>query len=106
MNDYRPVALMSHLMKTLERLFLNLLRPQVQRNQDLLQFVYRPKVSVEDAALHLLHQTHVHQDTSGGMVWILFLDLSSALNTIQPALLQDKLNNMQVDPHLGPIAQN
>ncbi|KAI3361407.1 hypothetical protein L3Q82_013574 [Scortum barcoo] len=30
LNDFRPVALTSHLMKTLERLFLSLLRPQVQ----------------------------------------------------------------------------
>ncbi|KAI3359287.1 hypothetical protein L3Q82_002808 [Scortum barcoo] len=28
LNDFRPVALTSHLMKTLERLFLSLLRPQ------------------------------------------------------------------------------
>ncbi|TWW74094.1 LIM zinc-binding domain-containing [Takifugu flavidus] len=43
LNDFRPVALTSHLMKTLERLFLNLLRPQVQHAEDSLQFAYRDK---------------------------------------------------------------
>ncbi|TWW77337.1 putative RNA-directed DNA polymerase from transposon BS [Takifugu flavidus] len=43
LNDFWPVALTSHLMKTLERLFLNLLRPQVQHAEDSLQFAYRDK---------------------------------------------------------------
>ncbi|KAI3357972.1 hypothetical protein L3Q82_003000 [Scortum barcoo] len=43
LNDFRPVALTSHLMKTLERLFLSLLRPQVQHAQDRLQFAYQAR---------------------------------------------------------------
>lgn len=54
LNDFCPVALTSHLMKTLERLFLTLLRPQVQHVQDRLQFAYQPGVGVEDAILYLL----------------------------------------------------
>ncbi|KAI4899252.1 hypothetical protein NFI96_012202, partial [Prochilodus magdalenae] len=34
LNDFRPVALTSHVMKTLERLLLHLLRPQVQHAMD------------------------------------------------------------------------
>ncbi|TWW74205.1 putative RNA-directed DNA polymerase from transposon BS [Takifugu flavidus] len=60
LNDFRPVALSSHLMKTLERLFLNLLRPQVQHAEDSLQFAYRDKVGVEDAIIYLLHRVHSH----------------------------------------------
>ncbi|KAK0135164.1 RNA-directed DNA polymerase from mobile element jockey [Merluccius polli] len=100
MNDYRPVALTSQLMKTLERLFLSLLRPQVQHAQDPLQFAYRTKVGVDDAVLHLMHRAHTHLDKSRGTVRILFLDFSSAFNTIQPPLLLDKLARMQVDPRL------
>ena len=51
LNDFRLVALTSHLMKTMERLFLNLLRPQVQHAEDSLQFAYRAEVGVEDAVL-------------------------------------------------------
>ncbi|KAI4881531.1 hypothetical protein NFI96_008386 [Prochilodus magdalenae] len=53
LNDFRPVALTSHVMKTLERLLLHLLRPQVQHAMDPLQFAYREKVGVEDD-LHLV----------------------------------------------------
>ncbi|KAI3365314.1 hypothetical protein L3Q82_010404, partial [Scortum barcoo] len=100
LNDFRPVALTSHLMKTLERLFLSLLRPQVQHAQDLLQFAYQPGVGVEDAILYLLHRAHSHLDKGSGTVRILFLDFSSAFNTIQPTLLRDKLSRMGVDPQL------
>ncbi|KAI3376636.1 hypothetical protein L3Q82_017070, partial [Scortum barcoo] len=101
LNDFRPVALTSHLMKTLERLFLSLLRPQVQHTQDRLQFAYQPGVGVEDAILYLLHRAHSHLDKGSGTVRILFLDFSSAFNTIQPiSLLRDKLSRMGVDPQL------
>ncbi|KAI3377600.1 hypothetical protein L3Q82_008766 [Scortum barcoo] len=87
-------------MKTLERLFLSLLRPQVQHAQDRLQFAYQPGVGVEDAILYLLHRAHSHLDKGSGTVRILFLDFSSAFNTIQPTLLRDKLSRMGVDPQL------
>ncbi|TWW53314.1 putative RNA-directed DNA polymerase from transposon BS [Takifugu flavidus] len=100
LNDFQPVALTSHLMKTLERLFLNLLRPQVQHAEDSLQFAYRDKVGVEDAIIYLLHRVHSHLDKGSGTARILFLDFSSAFNTIQPLVLQDKLLQMRVDPRL------
>ena len=100
LNDFRPVALTSHLMKTLERLILNLLRPQVQHAQDRLQFAYQPDVGVEDAILYMLHRIHSHLDKGSGTVRILFLDFSSAFNTIQPPMLHDKLNRMGVEPYL------
>ncbi|TWW53744.1 putative RNA-directed DNA polymerase from transposon BS [Takifugu flavidus] len=100
LNYFRPVALTSHLMKTLERLFLNLLRPQVQHAEDSLQFAYRDKVGVEDAIIYLLHRVHSHLDKGSGAARILFLDFSSAFNTIQPLVLQDKLLQMRADPCL------
>ncbi|KAI4880336.1 hypothetical protein NFI96_004093 [Prochilodus magdalenae] len=99
LNDFRPVALTSHVMKTLERLLLHFLRPQVQRAMDPLQFAYREKVGVEDAMLYLLQSAHSHLDKGGSAVKIMFFDFSSAFNTIQPLQLRDKLARMQVDPH-------
>ena len=55
---------------------------------------------MEDAILYLLHRAHSHLDKGAGTVRILFLDFSSAFNTIQPLILQNKLSAMQVDPHL------
>ena len=89
-----------HLIKTLERLFLSLLRPHVQHTQDRLQFGYQPDVGSDDAILYMLHRVHSHLDKGSGTVRILFLDFSSAFNTIQPPILQDKLNRMGVDPYL------
>ncbi|KAI3365880.1 hypothetical protein L3Q82_000867 [Scortum barcoo] len=60
----------------------------------------QPGVGVEDAILYLLHRAHSHLDKGSGTVRILFLDFSSAFNTIQPTLLQDKLSRMGVDPQL------
>lgn len=87
-------------MKTLVRLLLSLLRPQVQHAEDRLQFAYQPDVGVEDAILYMLHRVHSHLDRGNGTVRILFLDFSSAFNTIQPPILQDKLMRMGVDPVL------
>ncbi|KAI4887226.1 hypothetical protein NFI96_028269, partial [Prochilodus magdalenae] len=41
LNDYRPVALNSHLMKTLERLMLGHMKPLVRAALDPLQFAYQ-----------------------------------------------------------------
>ncbi|XP_035812432.2 uncharacterized protein LOC118471519 [Amphiprion ocellaris] len=100
LNDYRPVALTSHLMKILERLVLQFLQPQVQLVKDPLQFAYQEKVGVEDAVLYLLHRALAYLDVGGCMVRMLFFDFSGAFNTIHPSLLQEKLNIMAVDPYL------
>ena len=64
LNDYRPVALTSHIMKTLERLFLRL-RPLTEHALDPLQFGYRESVGVDDAVLYLLHRAYSDLDEPG-----------------------------------------
>ncbi|KAG5279123.1 hypothetical protein AALO_G00106350 [Alosa alosa] len=100
LNDYRPVALTSHVMKTMERLVLGMLRPQVRHALDPLQFAYQEKVDVDDAITYLLHRTHSHLDKGKSAVRIMFFDFSSAFNTIQPLRLGYKLLQMGVDAHL------
>ena len=51
LKDYRPVALICHVMKVLERLVLTHLRPQVKAVLDPLQFAYQPHLGVEDAVI-------------------------------------------------------
>ncbi|KAI4897881.1 hypothetical protein NFI96_029587, partial [Prochilodus magdalenae] len=99
-KDYRPVALTSHIMKTMERLVLEQLRPTVQPLLDPLQFAYQPRLGVEDAIIYLLNRVYAHLDKPASTVRVMFFDFSSAFNTIQPALLGDKLNVMQVDAPL------
>ena len=87
LNDYRPVSLTSHIMKTLERLILRHLRPQTIHALDPLQFRYREHTGVDDTLLYLLHRAYSYLDELGSQVRIMFFDFSSAFNTIQPLLL-------------------
>ena len=99
-NHYRPVALTSHLMKTLERMILKHLRPLAAPTMDPLQFAYRAGIGVEDAVIYLLHRSLSHLENSGCAVRVTFFDFSSAFNTVQPSLLRGKLEGAGVDPSL------
>ena len=97
MNDLRPVALTSVPMKCLERVIMNRLMPSVNQSLDQMQFAYRPKRSVEDAVLTLLNTACEHLEKGGTYVRALFVDFSSAFNTIQPHLMIKKLLDLRVD---------
>ena len=96
LNDYRPVALTSVVMKSFERLVLSHLKAITDPLLDPLQFAYRANRSVDDAVNMALHYTLQHLDSPGTYARILFVDFSSAFNTILPALLQDKLSQLHV----------
>ncbi|KAK3519479.1 hypothetical protein QTP70_031480 [Hemibagrus guttatus] len=55
---------------------------------DPLQFAYRANRSVDDAVNMALHFILQHLDSQGSYARILFVDFSSAFNTIVPALLK------------------
>lgn len=98
MNDLRPVALTSVAMKTCERLVLKLLKSNVDKYLDPLQFAYRPKRSTDDAILYSLENVYSHLEHTnlGHSTRIMFFDFSSAFNTIQPHILANKLLKMNV----------
>ena len=88
MNDLRPVALTSIVMKCFERIILSNLRPVVEPAVDRFQFAYKTARGTDDATMTLLHKVHSHLDSANfNFVRILFIDFSSAFNTIQPHLL-------------------
>lgn len=89
-SDFRPVAMISHIMKTLEWLLL-----------DPLQLAYEKEEGVEDAILHLLHRAYFHLDKGCGAVRIMVFDFFSAFKTIQPPLLRNKLAAVKADPKLS-----
>ncbi|KAK3551007.1 hypothetical protein QTP70_011525 [Hemibagrus guttatus] len=70
----------------------NITRPLL----DPLQFAYRANRSVDDAVNMGLHFILQHLDKSGTYVRLLFVDFSSAFNTIIPTLLQTKLTQLSV----------
>ena len=83
-------------MKTFERLVLTHLKAITNHLLDPLQFAYRANRSVDDAINMGLHYILQHLDSPGTYARILFVDFSSAFNTIAPALLQDKLTQLNV----------
>ncbi|KAL0177298.1 hypothetical protein M9458_026192, partial [Cirrhinus mrigala] len=63
---------------------------------DPLQFAYRENRSVDDAVNMGLHYILQHLDRPGTYARILFVDFSSAFNTIIPDILQNKLSQLSV----------
>lgn len=58
---------------------------------DLLQFAYRPNHSTEDTISTTLHSVLTHLDHKDTYTKILYIDFSSAFNTIIPLRLMEKL---------------
>lgn len=87
-------------MKTLERMILDQIRPSVSTFLDPLRFAYQPHLGVDDAIIFLLNRLYTHLDQTASSVRIMFFDFSSAFDTIKPALLGEKLTEMQVDAPL------
>ncbi|KAK2177409.1 hypothetical protein NP493_600g02006 [Ridgeia piscesae] len=84
LNDYRPDALTSVVMKTLERLVLMFLKSIIDPLLDQFQFAYRNNRSVDDAVALGLFYVLQHVDIPNTYVRVPFVDFSSAFNTIIP----------------------
>ncbi|KAI5103635.1 up-regulator of cell proliferation isoform X2 [Silurus meridionalis] len=91
LNDYRPVAMASVVMKCFERLVRDFITASLPDTLDPLQFAYRENRLTEDAIAHR-HTTISHLDQkNGNYTKMLFVDYSSAFNTIIPSTLTSKL---------------
>lgn len=102
MNDLRPVALTSIVMKCFEKIVKNYLCKDVDPLRDSMQFAYCKGRCVEDATTLLLHKVTQHLDTTrlNNYARVLFVDFSSAFNTIQPHIMLKKLLAMNVNSNL------
>ena len=68
----QSAVLTSHLMKTMERLLLPFLRPQVHHALDPLQFDYQEKAGLDNSILYLLHRPYSHLEKRNSAVRIMF----------------------------------
>ncbi len=59
----------------------------VRDKLDPLQFAYRRGRSTEDALLYMLHRFYSHLDQPKRYTLVMFIDFSSAFNTIRPHIL-------------------
>ena len=100
MNDLRPIALTSCIMKVFEKCIINHLQKFLSPFMDPLQFAYKSNRGVDDALLHVLNNISSHLEKTGTCVRLMFFDFSSAFNTIQPHLLCDKLIKYGLPPSL------
>ncbi len=72
-------------MKVFERLLKKHICSSIPATLDPLQFAYRPNRSTDDAISQVLHSSLTHIDSkNGNYVRLLFIDYSSAFNTIVP----------------------
>ena len=100
LNDWRPIALTPIVSKCFESLVKGLICPILPPTLDPLQFAYRTNRNTEDAIAHVLHTALSHLEGSGTYVRMLFVDYSSAFNTIAPSRLDGKLRDLGVNPSL------
>ncbi len=101
LNDYRPVALTSTVMKVFERLLKNHICSSIPATLDPLQFAYRPNRSTDGAISQVLHSSLSHIDRkNGNYVRLLFIDYSSAFNTIVPIKLAVKISDLVLNTSL------
>ena len=98
LNDYRPVALTPVIMKCFERLVLQHIKDYLPPEFDPHQFAYRANRSTEDAIATALHAVLSHLEQRQSYVRMLFVDYSSAFNTIIPDILINKLVTLGLPP--------
>uniref|UniRef100_A0A8C7YDV2 Reverse transcriptase domain-containing protein n=1 Tax=Oryzias sinensis TaxID=183150 RepID=A0A8C7YDV2_9TELE len=91
LKDYRPVALTPIITKCFEKLVRNHITSCLPSTLDSYQFAYRANRSTEDAITTTLHTALSHLEQPGSCVRMLFVDFSSAFNTILPHRLVSKL---------------
>ncbi len=99
-NDYRPVALTPILMKCFERLVMHHIKSVLPPSLDPFQFAYRSNRSTDDAIATALHPALTHLDKKDSYVRMLFIDFSSAFNTIIPQQLTHKLVQLGLNTSL------
>ncbi|KAK3507850.1 hypothetical protein QTP70_001423 [Hemibagrus guttatus] len=90
LNDYRPVALTPIVMKCFKRLVMRHIKTQLPPSMDPLQFAYRPNHSIDNSITTTLHLSLTHLDNKDTYVQMLFIDFSTAFNTITPQHLIEK----------------
>ncbi|KAI4882434.1 hypothetical protein NFI96_025329 [Prochilodus magdalenae] len=83
-------------MKVFKRLILAHLKSITDPLLDPLQFAHRANRSVDDVVDLTLHCILQHLDSHGNYARVLFVDFSSAFNTVVPQLLQARLSQLSV----------
>jgi hypothetical protein len=87
-------------MKCFERMIMAHINTIIPDTLHLLQFAYRPKRSTDDVISIALHTVLSHMDKRNTYARMLFIDYSSAFNTIVPSMLITKLRTLGLNTSL------
>ncbi|KAK3526716.1 hypothetical protein QTP70_032064, partial [Hemibagrus guttatus] len=99
-NDYHPLALTPIIMKCFERLVMRQIKDLLPPSLDPMQFAYCPNRSTDDVIITTLHLSHTHLENKDTYIRMLFIDFSSAFNTIIPQHLTEKLSLLGIKTSL------
>lgn len=77
---------------------IHFLKTEVSCFLDPFQFAYKSNRSTDDAILAMTHSVNRHLEESSSYARLLFVDFSSAFNSLQPHLLIKRLNDFRVHP--------
>ncbi len=91
LNDFRPVALTSLVMKTFEKLLKDEIVSLVFGKMDPLQFAHQARKSVDDAKIFILDRIFKHLEKTDSYARLLFAIFSSAFNKMLPHILVERL---------------
>ena len=99
-NDYHPIGLTSVAMRCFERLVMAHINSILPDTLDPLHFAYGPNRSTDDAISITLHPALSHLDKRRTDVRMMFIDYSTAFNTIVPTKLITKLRTLGLNTSL------
>ncbi|KAK3511381.1 hypothetical protein QTP70_005306 [Hemibagrus guttatus] len=100
LNHYRPFAFTPIMIKCFKRLIMRHIKTQLLPLLDPLQFVHHLNRSKDDTIATILQLALTHLDNKGTYVQMLFIDFSSAFNTIIPQHLTEKLSLLGLNTSL------
>ena len=95
-----PLQLNDYIAECFQKVVSKHLKFDVVDQLDLFQFAYKASRGVEDASLTLLNLITQHLEKAKSYVRILFVDFSSAFNTIEPYVLLKRLIVLHVNSNL------
>ena len=87
-------------MKCFEKYMVTKLKAEIGPKLDPQQFAYRQGRGTDDAITGITHLALKHLEAPGAYARLLFIDFSSAFNSLQPYLLIKKMNQMSVSPSI------
>ncbi|KAI4891381.1 hypothetical protein NFI96_025937, partial [Prochilodus magdalenae] len=94
LNDYRLIALTPIVTKCFERLVMTHIKATIDVTVDPHQYAYRRNRSTDDAISSVVHTALTHLEQKDSYVRMLFVDFTSAFNTMIPQTLTDKLSSL------------